>query len=62
MKRLINRIYYFVESLFLRGSLYQLLSVALAILLLSVLGGATVYLFSPGYTDFSRSIWWAFCG
>ena len=60
MRRLLNRIYYFVESLFLRGSLFQLLTVALAIILLSLLGGGTVYLFSPDYPDLSRAIWWAF--
>ena len=60
MKRFTNRIYYFVESLFLRGSAYQLLFVAVGIFFLSLAGGAAVYALSPEYADFSRALWWAF--
>ena len=60
MKRLSNRIYYFVESLFLRGSVYQLLTVAVTIFALSLAGGTAVWLFSPDYSQFWRSVWWAF--
>lgn len=60
MKRLFNRIYYLVESIFLRGSIYQVVTVAIVIALMSAAGGWAVYLFSPEHTDLSRSIWWAF--
>lgn len=60
MKRLFNRLYYFVESFFQRGAPYQLLAAALVVVALSVSGGWVVYEFSPQYQDFSKAVWWAF--
>lgn len=60
MKRLFNRLYYFVETLFLRGAPFQLLVVALVVVLISVVSGAIVYQFSPQFVDFSQAVWWAF--
>jgi hypothetical protein len=60
MKRLFNRLYYFVETFFQRGAPYQLVALALVLAILSVAGGWVVFEFSPQFTDFSKSVWWAF--
>jgi hypothetical protein len=60
MKRLFNRFYYFVETLFIRGAVYQVLAVAVLLALVSTVGGVTVYGLSPQYNDLSQAIWWAF--
>lgn len=60
MKRLFNRLYYFVETFFQRGAPYQLLAVALVLIALSAIGGWVVFEFSPQFDDLSKSMWWAF--
>ncbi|MFP4600662.1 MAG: hypothetical protein ACLFVJ_20570 [Persicimonas sp.] len=60
MKRIFNRIYYFVESLLMRGTPYQLAVVALGIVGLSALCGLIVFTFSPQFDDLPASVWWAF--
>jgi hypothetical protein len=60
MRRLFNRLYYFVETFFVRGAHYQLLAVALGIVAISVTGGWVVFEFSPQFDSFSKSVWWAF--
>jgi hypothetical protein len=60
MKRLFNRLYYFVETFFVRGALYQLLAVAMGLIAISTLGGWIVFEFSPQFDDLPKSVWWAF--
>jgi hypothetical protein len=60
MKRIAQRIFYFIETLFQRSVFYQLLLVALGIGAISLTGGGLVYLFSPQFPDLSQAVWWAF--
>ncbi len=60
MKRLFNRIYYFVESWILRGTPYQVVAALLVVVAVSVFGGWVVFAFSPQFNDFSQAVWWAF--
>lgn len=61
MRRLTHRLYYYLESLLTRGPLYQLMLVALLILLLSLSGGLFVHYTNPdAYSNTLEAIWWAF--
>jgi hypothetical protein len=60
-KRLLNRLYYLIESVLMRGTFSQLFLVALGILGLTLLGGGALELLRPDYRpDLGQSIWWAF--
>lgn len=61
MRRLLNRLYYLTETLFVRNPLYQLMLVAVVILGISVLGGVVVHVTNPqAYSNTLEAIWWAF--
>lgn len=61
MRRLIQRFYYLIETLFMRSAGYQLLLVALVIACLSLAGGVLVHLTNPtAYQNTYEAIWWAF--
>jgi hypothetical protein len=60
MRRIPKRLYYFIETLFVRGTGYQLVGVAFVLALLAVVGGTIVYAASPGFDEYSRAVWWAF--
>ena len=61
MRRLANRLYYLTETLFLKSPLYQLLAVAVIILIISVTGGIAVHIMNPdAYSNTAEAIWWAF--
>lgn len=60
MRRISKRLYYFVESLFVRGTGYQLIAVALVLGLLAAVGGTIVHVLSPEFDDLPRAVWWAF--
>lgn len=60
MKRLIDRIFYLVETAFVRSTVFQLMGVAALITLISVSAGLIVFTFSPEFTEFWSSVWWAF--
>jgi Trk K+ transport system NAD-binding subunit len=61
MRRLANRFYYHVETLLIRGPIYQLMLVAMVILGLSLSGGVMVHLTNPdAYSNTLEAVWWAF--
>ena len=61
MRRLLQRFYYLTETLLIRSAVYQLLIVAMVIILLSVTGGLVVHFTNPAaYKDTLEAIWWAF--
>lgn len=60
MGRITDRIYYFVEQLFGRSALWQLVAVIGIIFLISLTGGFVVWGTSPAFDDFWASVWWAF--
>lgn len=61
MNRLLDRIFYIVESAFIRSTVFQLLAVALLILLISLAGGTAVWLSdSSQFQTYGSAIWWAF--
>ena len=60
MRRIPKRLYYFIESLFVRGTGYQLIVVALVLALLAVMGGTIVYAASPSFDEYAGAVWWAF--
>ena len=60
-KRLLNRVYYLIESLLMRGTTFQVFLVVLVIFGISLVGGLALEVFRPGYRpDLAQSIWWAF--
>lgn len=60
MKRLIDRLFYLVESAFVRSTVFQLVGVAIVIVVISFTGGTTVWAFSEEFQEFWPSVWWAF--
>lgn len=61
--RISQRIRYIIERFVVRGVWYQLLLVALAILLISVIAGFLVYCFDQEFarnSSLGESVWWAF--
>lgn len=59
-RRLLHRLRYGLEQMFMRGAQYRLLVVAALIGLISVTGGALAMLASGGFESFSEALWWAF--
>lgn len=60
MRRILNRLYYFAETLLQKGFAYQLAGIAVILGLLSLSGGLTVWLFAPTITGLGEGTWWAF--
>lgn len=61
VERLSHRISYHLEMLLTRGPLYQLMLVAVLILMLSLGGGIFVHVTNPdAYSNTLEAIWWAF--
>jgi hypothetical protein len=60
MRRIKKRLYYFIETLFVRSTAYQVIGVALALGVLAAAGGTIVHLATPKFEDYPRAIWWAF--
>lgn len=61
MQRLLNRVYYFTETLLTRSPGYQLMLVALVIGMLSLGCGVLVHLTNPSaFSDTPAAVWWAF--
>ena len=60
MKRALRRLYYLIETFFIRGTHFQLLAVAAVIALVSLCGGVVVHLFTGQFPDLGVAIWWAF--
>jgi hypothetical protein len=59
-RRLLDRLRYALERLFMRGAQYRLLAVAALIGLISVTGGALAMLASGAFDSFGEAVWWAF--
>ncbi len=55
-----NRVRYVLERLMIRGPHYQLLLVAIAIGLISLIGGVVVMVGSGGFDSVGSATWWAF--
>lgn len=60
MKRLANKIKFFLERIILKGAGYQLLMIAMLIGLISILGGMLLRLSDPGVKGYGEAVWWAF--
>lgn len=61
MRRLTNRLYYYLESYLTRGPFYQLMLLASLIAMLSVVGGIFVHITNPkAYSNTLEAMWWAF--
>lgn len=61
MKRILNRLYYLTESLFVRSALSQLFCVVVVVVGLSMTGGLIVHLTNPrDHETTSEAVWWAF--
>ncbi|MGE0492100.1 MAG: hypothetical protein AB7S38_22995 [Vulcanimicrobiota bacterium] len=60
MRRLLHRVYYVIESLFLAHPGYQLVLVAVAMLLVSLMGGMVVHFVSGDFDSVGQAVWWAF--
>ncbi|MFC1579639.1 hypothetical protein ACFL4N_01865 [Thermodesulfobacteriota bacterium] len=54
------RIRFFIERMVLRGAKYQLLFLAVTIILVSVVGGGVVYIFTGDFKGMHNAVWWAF--
>lgn len=59
LRRLLNRLRYTLERLFVQGPQYRVLAIAALIGLISVVGGALVMAAGGGF-DFGEAVWWAF--
>lgn len=59
-RRLLERLAYRLERLFVRGAQYRLALIAAGIGLISVLGGVLVLALGSGFDDFGAAVWWAF--
>lgn len=59
-KSLLNRLRYFLERQFVRGTQYQLLVMAALVGLISVLGGVLAFGTGDSSENILDSIWWAF--
>jgi len=60
MKRLLNGFKFFLERLLLRGAHYQLLIIAVLICLVSLTAGLLAFFFTPAFSAYGESAWWAF--
>lgn len=60
VRRILDRLRYFVERMLVRGPQYQLLVVAALIGLLSITGGAIVLWGTGDFDSFGTAVWWAF--
>lgn len=60
IKRLLERLVFGLERFIVRGAFNQLLFIAFAIVLVSVVGGAIVFLALQRFDDAGESVWWAF--
>lgn len=60
MAGILNRFKFFLERMLLRGAQFQLLIIAMLIVLISVTAGFLAYLFVPGFESLGKSAWWAF--
>lgn len=58
--RFVDRVKFFMERQFVKGSLFQLLIVAAVIGLISLAGGLLVYPVNEPGTTLNEAIWWAF--
>ena len=59
-ERFTNRFKFFIERLLQRGAHFQLLIIAVLILLVSLIGGFLAYTMSSEFKIFKDSVWWAF--
>lgn len=61
MKRILNRLYYLTETIFVRSAASQLLCVVVVVVALSVGGGVLVHLLQPqAHESTPDAVWWAF--
>ena len=58
--RFVDRVKFMVERQFVKGTMFQLLVVALVIGLISIIGGLLVAPVGDSFEDLGSAIWWAF--
>lgn len=58
--RFLKRLKFYIERLILRGAKYQLILLAVTIILVSILGGAVAFIFTGDFKGVHGAIWWAF--
>lgn len=60
VNRFIMSIRFFIERMVLRGAKYQLIFLAVIIILVSIVGGAAVFVFTGDFKGIQSAVWWAF--
>ena len=60
VKRMVDRFKFYLERHMLRGARFQLLFIAVIIIIVSIVAGALVFIFAKGFSAFGEAIWWAF--
>ncbi len=58
--RFVDRLRFFVERQFVKGAFFQLLVVAVAVGLISLIGGLLVAPFAGPFDTLGEAVWWAF--
>lgn len=60
MRSLIRKVRFFFERAFLEGSWAQLLLVALAITIVSLVGGSIAHFLTDQFASLDKAVWWSF--
>lgn len=60
MRSIIRKIRFYFERAFLEGSWAQLLLIALAIVIVSLIGGSTAHFLTDQFEGLDKAVWWSF--